>query len=185
MTTTQEAQARYDALTKRIAAVDTDIARELDSERRMALEQRRSELERERDAINAETTARNKRTNGDLEILQRKVSDLARVLAEDHPQEAHAIINECVTALGRLDSRVLGLEDRVSAIEMHINPPFAVILWRIAAAAVILFGVLVGVWQRDVFGSYPVIGVIVEAVLALLAVACVLLASAKLREAAS
>lgn len=182
-TTPTEAQRRYDTLTKRIAAIDEDIGRELDGERRLSLEARRDDLVKERDAVQSQLTANDKRANGDLEVLQRRVQDLARVLASDHPQEAHVIIDECVSALSRLDKRVLGLEGRVSAIEREIHPPPMVQVWRAAAAVVLVFGVIVGVWQRQVFGVYPVIGVIVEAVLVMLAVACVMLASAKLREA--
>lgn len=183
MTTTQtEAQRRYDKLTQQIAALDKDIGREIDSLRKLSLEEQRTELERQRDLVQAELTAHEKRANGDLETLQRRVQDLARVLASDHPQEAHGIINECVVALGRLDNRVMGLEGRVTAIERQIHPPWRVTIWRLAAFVVLLFGVAVGVWQRTVFGVYPVVGVIVEAALVMVAVACMLLANAKLRE---
>lgn len=182
-TTPTEAQARYDRLTKRIAALDEDIGRELDGERRLSLEARRDDLVRERDAVQSQLVAHDKRTNGDLEVLQRRVQDLAKVLASDHPQEAHEIINECVMALGRLDSRVLGLEGRVSAIERKINPPVSVVAWRVIALLMMMIGVIVAFWQRAVFGAYPVVGVITETALVLVAVVCLMLASAKLREA--
>jgi hypothetical protein len=46
-----ELLARYDTLTKRIAALDTDIGRELDSERQLVLRERRADLVAERDQI--------------------------------------------------------------------------------------------------------------------------------------
>lgn len=39
-----ELQSRYETLSRRIAALDTDLGRELDSERKLALQQRRQEL---------------------------------------------------------------------------------------------------------------------------------------------
>ena len=51
-----ELQGRYEALSKRIAALDTDIGRELDSERRLVLQERRSDLAAERDQVIAELT---------------------------------------------------------------------------------------------------------------------------------
>ncbi len=181
MTTTPgEAQRRYDSLTKRIAAVDADISRELDGERRLALEQRRADLERERDGVQSEIAANDHRANGDLELLQRRVQDLARVLVSDHPQEAHAIIDECVTALARVDSRVSGLEGRVSAIERHIHPPFMVTAWRVMAITVLVFGAAFILWQRVLLlDLYPLFGVVLGVVFVALAAACLLLANAK------
>ncbi len=49
-----ELQRRFDTLTRRIAALDTDIGRELDSERRLALEARRADLVHERDEVTGE-----------------------------------------------------------------------------------------------------------------------------------
>jgi len=46
-----ELQRRYDTLTKRIAALDTDIGREWDSERKLVLHERRADLVGERDLI--------------------------------------------------------------------------------------------------------------------------------------
>lgn len=196
----KEAQRRYDQLTARIAALDTDIGRSTDSEHKLTAQQARADLARERDAVAAEITAQDKRTNGDLEILQRKVSELGRVLASDHPQEAHAIINECAAALMRLDNRVLGLEGRVTtiektqettegrvtAIEQHIHPPIIVTALRIVALAVFLFaGTLF--WIKDtrevLFGLFPWAGIATEGALILAVVAILLLANAQLEKA--
>jgi len=51
-----ELQRRYDALTKRISALDTDVGRELDSERKLVLEERRADLAAERDRVLADLT---------------------------------------------------------------------------------------------------------------------------------
>ena len=116
----KEATARYDNINRRIAAVDHDINSETDGERIATLREKRDGLARDREGVVSEITALDRRGNGDLEILQRKVSELGHVLASDHPQEAHAIINECAQALARMDNRVLGLEGRVTAIVQHI-----------------------------------------------------------------
>lgn len=51
LSTPAELQARYDALTTRIGALDVDISRELDTERRTLLQSRRDEMAKEREAI--------------------------------------------------------------------------------------------------------------------------------------
>lgn len=45
----RELEEHYETLTRRLAALDTDIGRELDSERRLVLEDRRAELSAKRD----------------------------------------------------------------------------------------------------------------------------------------
>jgi hypothetical protein len=49
-----ELQSKYDTLSRRIAAIDTDIGRELDSERRWALKERRQGLMTEREQAASE-----------------------------------------------------------------------------------------------------------------------------------
>ena len=178
----KEAKARYDNINRRIAAVDRDIATETDGERLATLREKRDGLAADREAAMTELTALDHRGNGDLEILQRKVSELGQVLASDHPQEAHAIINECAAALQRMDSRVMGLEGRVTAIERHIHPPWIVSALRIAALFTVILAVLVGAWQFDVLITYPVVGIMLEGALVSLAVATLFFANAKLQE---
>lgn len=178
----KEAKARYDNINRRIAAVDRDIATETDGERIAALREKRDGLAADREGAAAELTALDRRGNGDLEILQRKVSELGQALVSDNPQEAHAIINECAAALTRLDSRVMGLEGRVTAIERHIHPPWIVSVLRAAALFAVILAVLVGVWQFDVLIAYPIVGVMLEGALISLAVATLFFANAKLQE---
>lgn len=179
----KEAKARYDNINRRIAAVDRDIATETDGERIAALREKRDGLAADREGAAAELTALDRRGNGDLEILQRKVSELGQALVSDNPQEAHAIINECAAALARLDSRVMGLEGRVTAIERHIHPPWIVSALRIAAAFTVLFALVIGVWQFPVFLLYPWIGAILEGALVSIAVMCVFQANAQMERA--
>ena len=178
----KEATARYDNLNRRIEAVDRDIATETDGERLATLREKRDGLAADREAAMAEQTALERRGNGDLEILQRKVSELGSVLASDRPGEAHAIINECAAALQRMDHRVMGLEGRVTAIERHIHPPWIVTMLRVLAALTVILAGFVGAWQFDVLVTYPVIGVMLEGALISLAVATWFFATAKLQE---
>ena len=178
----KEAKARYDNINRRIAAVDRDIATETDGERISALQDKRDGLARDREVAAAELTALDRRGNGDLEILQRKVSERGQPLVSDNPAEAHAIINECAAALQRMDHRVMGLERRVTAIERHIHPPWIVSALRAAALFAVILAVLVGVWQFDVLVTYPVIGIMLEGALISLAAATLFFANAKLQE---
>ncbi|MBK9617252.1 MAG: hypothetical protein IPO35_17785 [Uliginosibacterium sp.] len=177
----KEAKARYDNINRRIAAVDRDIATETDGERFAALREKRDGLAADREGAAAELTALDRRGNGDLEILQRKVSELGQALVSDNPAEAHAIINECAAALARLDTRVMGLEGRVTAIERHIHPPWIVSVLG-ACGVCGAPGLVRGAWQFDVLVTYPVIGVMLEGALISLAVVTWFFANAKLKE---
>jgi hypothetical protein len=59
-----ELQRRYGTLTKRIAALDTDIGRELDSERKLVLQERRADQAAERDQVLNELTGIEHRLSG-------------------------------------------------------------------------------------------------------------------------
>lgn len=181
----KEALARYDNLTRRIEAVDRDMSSETDGERLATLREKRADLALQRDAVNAELTANQKRTNGDLDTLQRKVSELSLALASDHPERAHDIICEAADALTRLDTRVLGLEGRVAAIELHLNPPFLAVFLRLVALFVVLFGGTL-FWVKDtrdvLFVSFLWIGILLEVVLACLALALWRMAAMTIRE---
>ena len=174
----KEATARYDNLNRRIEAVDRDIATETDGERLATLREKRDGLAADREAAMAEQTALERRGNGDLEILQRKVSELGSVLASDRPGEAHAIINECAAALARLDNRVMGLEGRVTAIERHIHPPLAVSVLRLLAAIVVLFWIVFGIIKFPVFVLDPILGITTEGALIIAAVVVLLYSNA-------
>ena len=178
----KEAKARYDNINRRIAAVDRDIATETDGERIAALREKRDGLAADREGAAVELTALDRRGNGDLEILQRKVSELGQALVSDNPAEAHAIINECAAALQRMDHRVMGLEGRVTAIERHIHPPWIVTMLRVLAALTVILAGFVGAWQFDVLVTYPVVGIMLEGALISLAVATFFFANAKLKE---
>lgn len=54
LSTLAELESRYDALTGRIVAIDVDISREIDSERRKTLTDRRIELAMEREKVAAD-----------------------------------------------------------------------------------------------------------------------------------
>lgn len=180
----KEAQSRYDNINRRIEGIDRDIATETDGERLATLREKRAGLAQEREAANAELTAHDKRANGDLETLQRKVGELGQVLASDHPEHAHDIITECAAALARLDNRVMGLEGRVTAIERHIHPPWIVTFWRLCAVLAIVAGLTSAViWPQVLFQLYLPIGVVVEGAFVIITLICLLQANTQLERA--
>jgi len=88
-----ELQASYDALTGRIVALDVDIAREVDSERRKVLLDRRTELAIERE-----------RTAADIAIL--------------HPGYPLAVVANASI----IEHRLTKLEDTVKALWERLYP---------------------------------------------------------------
>ena len=180
----KEAQARYDNINRRIEAIDRDMSSETDGERLATLREKRAGLAQDREAVSAELTALEKRTNGDLETLQRKVGELGRVLASDHPEQAHDIITECAAALTRLDNRVMGLEGRVTAIERHIHPPWIVTFWRVCAVLAIIAGLTAAaMWRVVRFQLYLPLGVMIEAAFLGLSLVCIFQANAQMERA--
>ena len=69
-----ELQRQYDTLTKRMAALDTDIGRELDSERKLVLQERRADLDAERKQIVVGLTQIDQQLSS-LEIAQNSSAD--------------------------------------------------------------------------------------------------------------
>jgi len=59
-----ELQRRHDILTRRISALDTDIGRELDSERKLSLQDRRSDLAAEREQVSADIAQIDRQLSG-------------------------------------------------------------------------------------------------------------------------
>ena len=59
-----ELQKRYQTLTRRIEALDTDIGRELDSERKLVFQERRSDLAADRDQVLSELTGIERQLGG-------------------------------------------------------------------------------------------------------------------------
>ena len=91
--TLEELQVSYDALTGRIVALDVDIARETDSERRKVLLDRRTELAIERE-----------RTASDIAIL--------------HPGYPLAVVANASI----IEHRLTKLEDKVKTMWEMLNP---------------------------------------------------------------
>lgn len=154
------------------------MSSETDGERLTTLREKRADLARDREGAAAELTALDKRTTGDLDQLIRNVNKLGPAIVSDNPAEAHAIINECAEALARLDTRVSGLEGRVTAIERHIHPPITVSILRIVAVFVVLLGIALAGFQYPVFSIYPFLGLTVEGALIILAAVILLYANA-------
>lgn len=150
-----EAQRRYDQLTARINALDTDIGREMDSDHKLTMQQARTDLARERDAA---------------------VAELSSLGWEPQPNTAPIDVR-----LGAVEDTSRDHGRRISSIERHIYPSWVVTFWRVCAVLSIIAGLTAAAkWPQVLFELYLPIGVIVEAAFVGLAVVCVLQANAQL-----
>lgn len=150
-----EAQRRYDQLTARIAALDTDIGRELDSEHKFTMQQARTELAKERDAAVSELSALGWEPQHTATTIEGRVATVEETTRDHH--------------------------GRLTAIERHIHPPLIVTFWRVMAALAIVAGLTAAaVWPEVLFELYLPIGVIVEGAFVIIALICVLQANAQL-----
>lgn len=186
-----EAAGEADALAVRIKELDHLLSVTKDSGQAAALRAQLIELQAQWEAAIARRERlasgipQPPKTNGDIDALKANLVALGKAVASDKPEEAHAIITGAIEALTRMDARLGHVEARVTALERHVNPPLAVRIWQMAALFVVLFGGSL-FWVKDsrdlLFGLVPIAGILLEGVLVLLALACLLLASAKLRE---
>lgn len=71
----RELERQYQTLTDRIAALDTDIGRELDSERKLVLKERRADLAAERDQVLARLKEIERQLGGGPRTIAPEVSD--------------------------------------------------------------------------------------------------------------
>jgi predicted nucleic acid-binding Zn-ribbon protein len=150
-----EAQRRYDQLTARIAALDTDIGRELDSEHKFTMQQARTELAKERDTAVSELSALGWEPQHTATTIE------GRVATVEETQRDHG--------------------GRLTAIERHIHPPWIVTFWRVMAVLSVVVGLTAAAkWPQVLFELYLPIGIIVEAAFVIIAFICVLQANAQL-----
>ena len=92
----EEMRRKYDTLTKRIAALDTDIGRELDSERKLVLQERRIDLATERDQVLADLTEIEIRLYGTQEAAPTPTKRLHSLLNAGQEADALAAVRELV-----------------------------------------------------------------------------------------
>ena len=177
-----EAQRRYDQLTARISALDTDIGRATDSEHKFTMQQSRTELARERDTAVAELSALGWGVDGgDNSEIIGKLTELLAALNSQQPERAHKILGEIVTIDARMQAAEGEIKDhkgRLTAIERHIHPPLAVNALRVVAALVVLLGIAIAGLQYPVFAIYPFLGITIEGALIILAAVILLYANA-------
>ncbi len=168
-----EAQALYESLTARIAAVDADIARELDAERLLVLQDKRADLAKLRVAAAADLVASERRSNAEVEIVQRKVADLAWALVKADPDQAHKIIGDLESDLVRLDARMVNVESRVTVLEKWRDPPVTVTILRMVAILIMAFSaifVMIPANRTVLLDQNPALGAMMGIITAALAI---------------
>lgn len=99
---------------------------------------------------------------------------LRAAMAAGQSDEALAIVQQCKTILGEIETSIDGLDGRVQAIERRLNPPWQVRLWQTMAALVVALGAsLFFVFQtRELLFNPWFVGVSFEATLIALALLC-------------
>lgn len=99
---------------------------------------------------------------------------LKDAMAAGQSDDALAIVHQCRTILGEIETNLGGLDGRVTAIERRINPPWQVRLWQgLAAFVVAVAASLFFVYQaREVLFDPWYIGAAFETTLLALALLC-------------
>jgi hypothetical protein len=109
-----ELRRRYDTLTRRIAALDTDLGRELDSERKLVLAERRVELAAEREQVAQ-----------DLEHIAKQSADQARPRPAGDAGDKSALRQAIIRSFGSTDLDLLcaDVEQDLAndGIELQVN----------------------------------------------------------------
>ena len=180
-----EARRRYDQLTDLINALDTDIGRELDSERKHTLQEKRTDLVRERDTAAAELSALGWGvSDGNNDEIRAKIAELLAALDGKQPERAHKILGDIVTIDARMQAAEGAIKDhngRIIAIERRIDPPWIVTFWRVCAVLSIICGLTAAaLWRVVLFQLYLPIGIMIEGAFLGLALVCFFQANAQL-----
>lgn len=99
---------------------------------------------------------------------------LKQAMAAGQSDDALAIVHQCKTILGEIETHLGGLDGRVTAIERRINPPWQVRFWQgLAAFVVAVAASLFFVYQvREVLFDPWYIGAAFETTLLALALLC-------------
>lgn len=112
--------------------------------------------------------------------LKRKVEQIDDQLLQNHPEQARRLISEMTNTLEDLDSKIASTyklaahtADRVTQLEMQVNPPKSVMLWRSAAFLIVLLGFslfFIKETRDTLFTPHPWFGIGAEVVIMLWAV---------------
>ena len=112
-----------------------------------------------------------------ISTLKQKVDQIDDQLLMQHPEQARKLISEMTQTLQDLDEKIADTyqlathtAERVAQLEMQVNPPMSVMVWRALAGLVIFLGLALFFVKdtRDVlFTPYPWFGVGAEVVIML------------------
>lgn len=108
------------------------------------------------------------------EDLAGQMGKLRKAMANGRSEDALEIVHQCQAILGDIEVQLVGLSDRVRAIENRLDPPWQVRLWQTAAALVVLMAFsLFFVYQtRELLFNPWYVGAAFETTLLALALVC-------------
>lgn len=120
MSERNELLARYEILCKRINALNTDIALELDRERRVTLDERRTELSKERDDIGAQLALVSWESSDTTDVTQ-QMMDARLSMTENTLRGLDTKMDKLIDQVHDIDIRQRVLEQQVSELKKQID----------------------------------------------------------------
>lgn len=121
MSERDELSARYELLSRRINALNTDIGLELDRERRVTLDERRSELEKERDAIGARLSLASWEGKESTTDVTQQMMDARLLMTENTLRGLDTKMDKLIDQVHDIDTRQRVLEQQVSELKKQID----------------------------------------------------------------
>ena len=122
MSERNELLARYEILCKRINALNTDIALELDRERRVTLDERRTELTKERDDIGAQVALVSwESTDDHTTDVTQQMMDARILMTENTLRGLDTKMDKLIDQVHDIDTHQRVLEQQVSELKKQID----------------------------------------------------------------
>lgn len=120
MSERNELLARYEILCKRINALNTDIALEMDRERRVTLDERRTELTKERDDLGAQLALASWESSDTTDVTQ-QMMDARILMTENTLRGLDTKMDKLIDQVHDIDTRQRVLEQQVSELKKQID----------------------------------------------------------------
>lgn len=78
--------------------------------------------------------------NGEMRDLRARLSEMETAVRSGQRGKVHEIVKDCHGILDEVDERFGQFEERLTRVEIKQAPPFKVISWRVASAAIFFIG---------------------------------------------